>query len=430
MKLIKWMSVFFVAIVIQLNSVWAVVSTEGIKGVNNPHIWFDNQAYSALNTIRSSGFNTVRIVWSTSGSGSRLQQIISQCQALGLKPIPELHDVTGGSGQYDIDKMVNYWISIRDYIPSDVWINIANEWGPSNSTAWRDAYINGIKKLRSNWMNNTIVVDAGGWGQDDQDILNYGPAILKADQNVVFSIHMYGSWNDKNKITTFLNNCKNKAIPVMVGEFGYNYNNGSNNLSCKVDAAHVMSTCKNLGIGYIAWSWCGNNAENAWLDMTSNWGNLTTWGNLIKSFDGSFDPTANYRIVNRNSGKVLDVNGASLAYGAPVIQYWFWGGSNQQWQVINLGNGYYKIVNRNSNQLLDISGSSTSSGSKVVQWSDNNGNSQQWQIVDAGSGYYKIVNKNSGQVLDVNECSTADGASLIQWPYNNGYNQQWQLIKN
>ncbi len=262
-------------------------STSGILGANNPHAWYDSEAYTALDAIKNNGFNTVRIVWQTSGSGSRLGQIISRCKVLGLKPIPELHDVTGGNSASEIDNMVTYWLNNKSNVPSDVWVNIANEWGPSNSTTWRDAYVNGIKRMRSGGMSNTIVVDSGGWGQDDQDILNYGPAILAADSNVVFSIHMYGSWNDNNKVSSFLTSCQSKGLPIMVGEFGYNYNNGSNNLSCKVDAAYVISTCKSKGIGYIGWSWCGNNSENAWLDMTNDWKTLNTWGNLVKSGSGS-----------------------------------------------------------------------------------------------------------------------------------------------
>jgi hypothetical protein len=44
-------------------------STSGIKGVNNPHIWYDSQAYNALDTIKSYGFNTVRCM-ATNGSAS------------------------------------------------------------------------------------------------------------------------------------------------------------------------------------------------------------------------------------------------------------------------------------------------------------------------------------------------------------------------
>jgi mannan endo-1,4-beta-mannosidase len=297
MKFVKWMLIgLMVFALMQVAPVTqAAVSTSGILGANNPHIWYDSQAYTALDAIKSNGFNTVRIVWQTSGTGARLGEIISRCKTLGLKPIPELHDITGGTGDTNgsnVDRMVQYWISIKSYIPSDVWINIANEWGPANSTVWRDAYINAIKTMRNAGMSNTIVVDSGGWGQDDQDILNYGPAIIAADSNVVLSIHMYGSWNDNSKINTFLTSCQSKGLPIMVGEFGYNYNNGSNNLSCKVDAPYLVSLCKSKGIGYIGWSWYGNNSENAWLDMTnSDWKTLNSWGLIVKGSGTVVTPT-------------------------------------------------------------------------------------------------------------------------------------------
>lgn len=266
----------------------AVPSSSGIVGVNNPHIWFDSQAYTALDKIRSNGFNTVRIVWSTSGSGARLKQIIDRCKALGLKPIPELHDVTGGNSASDIDRMVTYWINNKGYIASDVWINIANEWGPSNSTTWRDAYINGIKRMRNAGMNHVVVVDSGGWGQDENDIRNYAKAIMNGVpngwSNIMFSIHMYGSWNDSNKIWNFLYWCKTNGVPIMVGEFGYNYNNGNNNLGCKVNAKAVTDYSWGNNNGFIGWSWCGNDSSNAWLNMTNDWSNLNTWGKLARSW--------------------------------------------------------------------------------------------------------------------------------------------------
>lgn len=43
-----------------------------------------------------------------------------------------------------------------------------------------------------------------------------------------------------------------------------------------------------------------------------------------------------YRLVDRRSGKVLDVDGASTADGATVIQWPATGGTNQEWQVLAL----------------------------------------------------------------------------------------------
>jgi hypothetical protein len=47
-------------------------------------------------------------------------------------------------------------------------------------------------------------------------------------------------------------------------------------------------------------------------------------------------PTGTYRLVNRNSGKMLDVNGASTTDGASVIPWPPGTGANQEWQLIGL----------------------------------------------------------------------------------------------
>jgi hypothetical protein len=41
-----------------------------------------------------------------------------------------------------------------------------------------------------------------------------------------------------------------------------------------------------------------------------------------------------YVLVNRNSGKALEVQGASTADGGKAVQYADWGGANQQWQLV------------------------------------------------------------------------------------------------
>ena len=222
------------------------VSSSSLRGVNVPSIWYDSLSYSALTAIKKQTFNTVRIVWNTSGTSSRLDQIIAQCVSIGLKPIVELHDATGGGDASSLNTCVNYWVrsDVKAVLSkyNTLWVNIANEWGPANSTVWRDGYVNAISTMRTAGISNVLVIDSGGWGQDSNDILNYASSIMSSNsnKNVMFSIHMYGSWNSNSAIDSFLTSCKNSSIPIMVGEFGYNYNSGNNNLSCSVDAAHQM----------------------------------------------------------------------------------------------------------------------------------------------------------------------------------------------
>ncbi|WP_034847137.1 RICIN domain-containing protein [Ruminiclostridium josui] len=136
----------------------------------------------------------------------------------------------------------------------------------------------------------------------------------------------------------------------------------------------------------------------------------------------------NYKIINRNSGKLLDVSGASVADGGNVIQWGLTGGTNQQWSFADAGGGYYKIVNRNSGKLLEILNSSTENGGDAIQGTDSGSDSQKWRLIDIGGGYYKIVNMRSGKLLDVLSVSTANGGDVAQWTDNGGKNQQWYLV--
>jgi hypothetical protein len=141
------------------------------------------------------------------------------------------------------------------------------------------------------------------------------------------------------------------------------------------------------------------------------------------TFSGSY-----YHVVNRNSGMVLDISGASLNNGALAIQWPANGGYNQYWQLIAQSDGSYKLVNRNSGKVLDDPNSSTTNGTQMDQWSDTAGSNQWWKLVSAGNGYYYLVNDHSGLYLDVSGASTTQGAAVIQWSSNGGPNQQWQLV--
>src|SRR5438067_1952316 len=73
-----------------------------------------------------------------------------------------------------------------------------------------------------------------------------------------------------------------------------------------------------------------------------------------------------YALVSVNSSKVMDVSGASLEDGAPVIQNTFQNSLNQLWYFKTLGqvNGQeaYQIVNKNSGKVLGVSGGSPDAG--------------------------------------------------------------------
>lgn len=263
-----------------------------IAGINNPCIWFKDQSFKAFEYIEQTGANTVRIVWATNGNAEELDRMIARCAELKMVPMVELHDVTGNSSKDRLVDMARYYVKtdILKVLKSHeryLLINIANEWGDHRVTSrhWLDSYSAAIKVLRDAGLMTTLVIDAPGWGQNIEPILESGRDLMDNDplHNLLFSIHMYGSWNDPSNIKAKLEEAKRKKLPLIVGEFGYNFNEGKNNLGCKTSHTTILETCHKLGYGFIPWSWTGNNQENEWLDLveSKDWKTPTWWGNEV-----------------------------------------------------------------------------------------------------------------------------------------------------
>lgn len=143
----------------------------------------------------------------------------------------------------------------------------------------------------------------------------------------------------------------------------------------------------------------------------------------------SIESGSRYKLVNVNSGKVLDVNAATKADGGKVIQWPYQGGKNQQWELKKTNSGTYNIMNVNSGKYLALDKSSTSDGAAVIQQSADASKNQEWKITDLGNDSFLIASANSNKALDVTSSSTEDGAKVIQWKYGGGKNQQWLLVK-
>lgn len=135
-----------------------------------------------------------------------------------------------------------------------------------------------------------------------------------------------------------------------------------------------------------------------------------------------------YKVLNKNSGKAIDVSGGSTSAGANIIQWNDTGAQNQRWRWVPVGDGSYEIVNQNSGQLLDVTGGSTADGATIIQWPDTDGANQHWTLVAGTNGYYKIENVKSGKVLAVSGSSTTAGAQLVQTTDTNADSQLWQAV--
>jgi poly(3-hydroxybutyrate) depolymerase len=141
------------------------------------------------------------------------------------------------------------------------------------------------------------------------------------------------------------------------------------------------------------------------------------------------DTDAWYVLVNRNSGKALDVSGTSSADGARVNQWTRHDQANQQWQFVDSGDGFYRVRARHSGKVLDVVGASAADGAAIQQWADHNGANQQFRLADSDAGHVRLISRSSGKAVEVQGASTADGAGVVQYGDWGGANQQWQLVE-
>lgn len=261
-----------------------------MRGINHSHTWFKDKDEVALDTIKATGSNTVRLVFACGEKWEKdskevVASLIEASKERQLVSIVEVHDGTGSDDVALLNKIADYWIEMADIFKGTedyCILNIANEWGEKwDSKLWRDAYCEVIPKIRKAGIKNTIMVDAMGWGQYGKSIREYGYDVFMSDPdlNTMFSIHMYGA-SGRNDITIKYNleGANNQNLCIVVGEFGYKHTDG------EVDEEFIMQYCVDNAIGYLPWSLKGNSEEVAYLDLFSDWeGKNPTkeWGQVV-----------------------------------------------------------------------------------------------------------------------------------------------------
>jgi len=133
-------------------------------------------------------------------------------------------------------------------------------------------------------------------------------------------------------------------------------------------------------------------------------------------------------IVNRASGKGLDVQDRSTRDAANVQQWDFGRNPNQLWDVIDQGNGQFSIISQGSGRALDVANRDASDGANVQQFRFHNGDNQLWRLQRVDGGHYQIISVSSGRCLDVNQADiSTNGANVQQWSCSGAPNQQWRL---
>jgi mannan endo-1,4-beta-mannosidase len=271
-----------------------------MKGISIPLAWFKYKVNRNIKNIReNTGSNCLRIVVTTKTPDKVWQRCVQKCIDNKMVPMVELHDVTCKTSAGSILDMANFWASKASFLTKPeiarfILINIANEWGDwamadKNQQAWFDAYKTAVTAMRNAGINTTIVIDAPGCGQDvrnGETLMNYAKNLQAKDpkHNLLFSVHMYCEWSvdGKSDASVALPAIKRAGIPVIVGEFGYQHDNNHGGI-CDISESSIINTCQSNSIGWLAWSWKGNNNPVSYLDLSYNWTGtkLSDWGKTV-----------------------------------------------------------------------------------------------------------------------------------------------------
>jgi autotransporter-associated beta strand protein len=146
-----------------------------------------------------------------------------------------------------------------------------------------------------------------------------------------------------------------------------------------------------------------------------------------------------YAVVNRKSGKVMEVPDASTSDGVQLDLSTYRGANNQLWDIYPIGstngigatNGdlsYFTMRAVHDEKAADDINWSYKNGNAISQWGSGGNSVDQWFFEYAGNGYFYIRNRWSGLCLDATDDALANGGRIIQWAANGKSNQQWRLI--
>ena len=135
-----------------------------------------------------------------------------------------------------------------------------------------------------------------------------------------------------------------------------------------------------------------------------------------------------YRIMNVGSKKFLALgDDAKTVEGAQIVQRTKGNGAREQWSFVKQGN-VYKIINRENGQALNVQGGSTDEGAPIIQWAANvKGKNQRWTL-EAHGAYFALMAKHSGMVVDVADGAKERKALIVQNTFRNTETQLFQLL--
>lgn len=313
----------------------------------------------------------------------------------------------------------------------DVWLEVWNEpYSGTNPASWLSDMQALVDNIRVTGNQNIVLVPGSYWDSSEDVILSQGKTLLGGRSNILFTLHGY-TWEYSSTATSVarVKALRNDDFAVIFGEAGPQTATGN------TDPANFLNAMLDQKVSTLLWIYKDDASDPNSLLANDRY---TAWGTQGFAFLASLlngasatgiSSTAWYTATNQSSGRCIDAANWGVVNGT-FLQQWSCGQQqpNQEWQFQPTDSGYYKVVSRNApTEAWDVFNVGTENGSPLQLWQYFGGTNQQWMPVSLGNGTYKFVGRGSGRCLDVPGASTANGARLQIYTCNGTGAQAFHL---
>ena len=130
-------------------------------------------------------------------------------------------------------------------------------------------------------------------------------------------------------------------------------------------------------------------------------------------------------LINRGSGKCMDIAGNNMKNGAALYLWSCLGGANQKFTLQPDGAGYYSLVAQHSGLCLSVGYYNTQRGAALYQYNCIGHDNQKFDFIDLGTGYYNLRPKQQTTMVSVHD--NWDNGALIAVGLGVGASAEFRL---
>ena len=317
------------------------------------------------------------------------------------------HDGDGGGTAGEFSFSNNTWLDMGGYGGDGRMYQIMNDVRGitiNHETAFPNGWLLVFAEGASHDVKVTNSIFTSGWGIAGDGGITGEPAMSQYNPDGFFSNNaVIGGWTSGFTGAHFATN----LLPGSVWEAGFvNVNGNDVRLTANSPLQKQATDGLNLGAN-------PSTAIN------------TLAVQEVKTQSGVLAPNGWVNLVSKSSGQCLDVPASSGTPGTALITWSCTGNANQQFSFAPVSEGY-KITVKHSGQQLDVAGgpSNIAAGSPLLQWPYWSGANEMFELSAPVYGYVTIHPVHSHLCLGL----ASNGGGIVQQACSGADNQLWKLV--